>query len=351
MTCCGLETHSAGTRILAVILDLDGTLLDTERATKDILKDLLRKYGKVVDREMEDNRFGMMHKEFTETIVKDYDLPLTPDQFSNEILPFYHQRWPLASALPGANRLIRHLHKHGVPLALASNSRTNNIEEKISHQQGWKELFAIVLGSDQVNAGKPSPDIFLEAAKRIGVDPGYCLVIEDSLVGVMAAKAAGMKVVVVPSVQTQADRYSVTDFVLLLLLEFQPEPWGLPAFEDWVMNALPIEPMHVKGLLQKGFLLEVADDVPSSLADQVSKVCFGWAKLNTDEILKVVVGIGWKWDSCTTRRLIQPLLIGKSNKFVSDHFQVLLVGFIRGLRDKEKKLIDIELVEEDKLIT
>ncbi|KAF6151744.1 hypothetical protein GIB67_002027 [Kingdonia uniflora] len=97
--------------------------------------------------------------------------------------------------------------------------------------------------------------------------------------------------------------------------------------------------------------MENIDDGPSSLADQVSGVYFGWAKLNMDEILKVVVGIGWKWDSCTTRRLIQPLQIGKSNKSVFDkHFQVLLVGFIRGLRDKAKKLINIELVEEDKLI-
>ncbi|KAF6142980.1 hypothetical protein GIB67_014547 [Kingdonia uniflora] len=185
---------------------------------------------------------------------------------------------------------------------------------------------------------------FSEAEKRIGVDPGYCLVNENSLVGVIVMKAPGIKAVAVPSIQTQANCYSVEDFVLHSLLEFQPEPWGLPSFEDWVINALPIE-----GLLQKGFLCEVADDGPSSLANQVSGVYFGWAKLNMDEILKVVVGIRWKWDSCSTRRLIQPLLIGKSNKFVSDkHSQVLLVGFIRGLRDK--MLINIELVEEDKLI-
>ncbi|KAF6165360.1 hypothetical protein GIB67_018804 [Kingdonia uniflora] len=112
------------------------------------------------------------------------------------------------------------------------------------------------------------------------------------LVGVMAAKAAEMKVVAVPSIQTQADPLFRSGF--------------------WMMNALPIE-----GLLQKGFLCEVTelilqllkimeniDDGPSSLADQVYGVYFRWAKLNTDEILKVVVGIGWKWDSCTTRRLI-----------------------------------------------
>ncbi|KAF6168047.1 hypothetical protein GIB67_011432 [Kingdonia uniflora] len=111
--------------------------------------------------------------------------------------------------------------------------------------------------------------------------------LERLRVGVMVAKAAGMKVVAVSSIQTQANPLFRSGFYASFILEFQPEPWGLSAFEDWVMNALPIE-----GLLQKGFLCEVADDGPSSLADQVSGIYFGWVKLNTDEILKVVVGIG-----------------------------------------------------------
>ncbi|KAF5205326.1 bifunctional riboflavin kinase/FMN phosphatase-like, partial [Thalictrum thalictroides] len=162
MSCCCSNTNTTScngdTKILAVILDLDGTLLNTEKATKHILKEFLERYGKVVDRDEEDKRLGMMHMEAVTSIVKDYDLPLTPDQFSKEIMPLYHQKWPLAKPLPGANRLIIHLHKHGVPFALASNSITRNIENKISHQRGWKESFSTVLGSDQVNFGKPSPD-------------------------------------------------------------------------------------------------------------------------------------------------------------------------------------------------
>ncbi|GMP24945.1 hypothetical protein CsSME_00002033 [Camellia sinensis var. sinensis] len=65
-------------------------------------------------------------------------------------------------------------------------------------------------------------------------------------VGVKAAKATGIKVVVVPSLQNAANQYYIADYVLHSLLEFRPELWGLPPFEDWVDNALPIEPLYSK---------------------------------------------------------------------------------------------------------
>ncbi|KAK7859568.1 bifunctional riboflavin kinase/fmn phosphatase [Quercus suber] len=67
--------------------------------------------------------------------------------------------WLQAKPLPGANRLMKHLHKHGVPFALASNSLREYIDVKISLQKGWKEYFSVILGSDQVKSGKPSPDL------------------------------------------------------------------------------------------------------------------------------------------------------------------------------------------------
>ncbi|KAB1209813.1 Bifunctional riboflavin kinase/FMN phosphatase [Morella rubra] len=91
MSCCG--SCKPKTKVLAVILDLDGTLLDTENATKGILKEFLTRYGKEVDREREDKkRLGMTQKESAAGIVKDYDLPLTPEQFVNEITPMYREK-------------------------------------------------------------------------------------------------------------------------------------------------------------------------------------------------------------------------------------------------------------------
>ena len=180
-------------RVSAVIFDLDGTLLDTERATRDVLKEFLGTYGKVPDAAKEEKRLGQMHRESTTGIIADYGLPITVEEYSEAIYPLYIKRWQRASPLPGVSRLLKHLHKNGTPLALASNSIRRNIDHKILKLGELKDCFSVVLGGDQVPHGKPCPDIFLEAAKRLGVNPSSCLVIEDSLVGVQAAKASGAK--------------------------------------------------------------------------------------------------------------------------------------------------------------
>lgn len=346
------KTHYSETPIAAVILDLDGTLLNTEQATKGVLGEFLKRYGKVLDREKEDKRLGMIHKESAISIVKDYELPITPDSYTQEIMPMYQEKWVHAKALPGANRLIQHLHYHGVPFALASNSLRKNIETKISHQQGWREYFAVILGSDQVRAGKPSPDLFLEAAKQMVVDPVHCLVIEDSLIGVKAAKAAGMKVVAVPSLQNAADQYSHADSILHSLLELQPELWGLQPFDDWVDKALPIDdPFHLKGWYSKGLLCQSKESEESALPDQVFGLFFGWAKFDAHEIFKVVASIGWDYGCCTCKRKIHIHLLEVSNGHICDQqVQILLVGYIRGLTNEENKAIDIKIPEEDKSV-
>ncbi|KAL7215859.1 hypothetical protein ACSBR1_027910 [Camellia fascicularis] len=344
------ESQNGETHISAVILDLDGTILNTEQTTKGVLGELLARYGKVLDREKEDQRLGMTFKESLVAVVKDYDLPITTDCFSEEITPMYQEKWVHAKALPGANRLIQHLCKHEVPFALASNSMRKNIDTKISHQKGWREYFSVILGSDQVKSGKPSPDLFLEAANKMGVDAVHCLVIEDSMVGVKAARAAGMKVVAVPSLQNAADQYYIADSVLHSLLEFRPELWGLPPFEDWVDNALPIEPLYLKVWYSNGHLHRSADSGESALPDQVFGIYIGWAKFDTDEIFKVVTSIGWD-RCCTRKRKIQIHLLDVSNEQICDgEAQIVLVGYIRELSNEENRVSDIEIPEEDKSI-
>uniref|UniRef100_A0A452YCK3 Riboflavin kinase n=1 Tax=Aegilops tauschii subsp. strangulata TaxID=200361 RepID=A0A452YCK3_AEGTS len=162
-------------------------------------------------------------------------------------------RWGNIKALPGANRLIKHLKSSRVPAALASNSSRSNIESKISCQQGWKEYFSAIVGADEVESGKPSPDIFLEAAKRMNADPSNCLVIEDSVPGVTAGKAAGMHVIAVPSVPKRTDEFSSADEIINSLLDLRPEKWGLPPFNDWIEGTLPIDPWFIGGPVIKGF--------------------------------------------------------------------------------------------------
>ncbi|BBN67557.1 riboflavin kinase/FMN hydrolase [Prunus dulcis] len=340
MSCCDCASKHCNAeapkpKILAVIFDLDGTLIDTERATKGVFQEFLARYGKVLDKEREEKKsLGMTLKDSATSVVKDYDLPLTPDQFIQEIIPMYQEKWLYSKALPGANRLIKHFHDRGVPIALASNSLREYIDAKISHHRGWKERFSVILGSDQVKAGKPSPDLFEEAAKQMGVDAVHCLVIEDSVVGVKAANAARMEVVAVPP-RGEATCSSLANTVLHSLLEFQPAHWGLPPFEDWVDNALPIEPIYFSGLNVNGFVSEITEDGRSTLPDQVWGVFFGWGVADMEKTYRVAVGIGLDYSSCSPNKNIQMYAVDGNNCCISNQqMKLLLVGYIRGLNTK-----------------
>ncbi|KAL5989639.1 hypothetical protein ACLOJK_010532 [Asimina triloba] len=315
------------------------------KASRNVLKDLLLcKYGKEVDAAKEGKRLGQTHNERAAAVVKDYDLPLTPEEFLREIMPYYKARqrtslgWADVKPLPGANRLINHLHKHGIPFALASNSVQEDIELKISHHKGWKESFSVILGRNEVKSGKPAPDLFLEAAKRMDVDAASCLVIEDSLPGINAAKAAGMKVVAVTSPLTQAKCFSVAHCILHSLLEFQPEKWSLPAFDDWLQNALPIETLHIKDQASN-----------ESLPDQVAGVYFGWAEIGTYGTFKMVVTIGWNLYLGIAKRVIRPCILHVLDKDASgEQAELWIVGYVQKLHSKENIMAALEISQEDK---
>ncbi|KAJ6405387.1 hypothetical protein OIU84_013359 [Salix udensis] len=228
--------------VSAVILDLDGTLLHTDGIVSDVLKAFVVKYGKQWDGRETQKILGRTPLEAAAAVVEDYELPCSTDDFLTQFTPLLYDQWCKIKVLPGANRLIKHLSGHNVPMALASNSPRENIESKISYQQGWMGSFSVIIGGDEVRTGKPSPEIFLEAAKRL----------KYSLPGVTAGKAAGMEVVAVPSIP-KSHLYTEADEVINSLLDLQPESWGLPPFEDWMEGALPIEPWHIGGPVVKGF--------------------------------------------------------------------------------------------------
>lgn len=132
--------------------------------------------------------------------------------------------------LPGTLELIRHLAKYDIPQAIASSSSQHHFQLKTASHQQWLGIFeTITLGDDpEIEQGKPAPDIFLLAAKRLNAPPENCLVFEDSVAGIKAAIAAGMSVVAIPDPVFDRQLFQDADLVLDSMTQFQPQDWGLP---------------------------------------------------------------------------------------------------------------------------
>ncbi|KAK0180319.1 hypothetical protein PV327_005976 [Microctonus hyperodae] len=170
-------------------------------------------------------------------IIECYDLPLTPEEFWTQLQPHYEELFAESQMMPGAERLLRHLHKHNIPIALATSSSKSSYELKTKLVKPMFELFhhQVLGGSDpDVKEGKPAPDIFLVAASRFDdkPDPSKCLVFEDAPNGVQAALSAGMQVVMVPDSNLPKDLTQKATMVLKSLEDFKPELFGLPPFTD-----------------------------------------------------------------------------------------------------------------------
>ncbi|KAL0354053.1 UNVERIFIED_CONTAM: Bifunctional riboflavin kinase/FMN phosphatase [Sesamum angustifolium] len=188
------------------------------------------------------------------------------------------------------------------------------------------------------------------SCKKNGSGPIALLVIEDSLVGVKAGKAAGVKVVAVPSLQIESDSYSIADSTLHSLLEFQPEQWGLPQFGDWVDNTLPIEPIHLAGVFRNGLLQTYADNELPALPDQIWGLYIGWAKFDGPKVFKAVISIGWSVCGCNSKRKIRPCILNESDADKDDSkMQLLLMGYLRRSCSAGNILNNLDILDEDKL--
>lgn len=219
-------------KITHVIYDLDGLLLDTENLHATVNQMVANRYGQTIDHSLKCKVAGRKSHDSAQLLIKELNLPLTTEEFLQQKDEIIYQHYPHVLPLPGAVELTQHLTQNKIPQAVATSSGSRPFTAKTQSHQSWFSTFQLIVRGDdpELKRGKPAPDIFLLAAKRLGAEPEHCLVFEDALAGVAAALAAGMSVVAVPAPDMDQSLYQEAHQILNALTDFQPQLWHLPPF-------------------------------------------------------------------------------------------------------------------------
>lgn len=181
--------------IRAVIFDLDGLLIDSEGLWQKTDIEFLQKRGVVYNKRTRNKIRGTGQREAIEIYKKEFMIEGDIKNLISERRGiFYSLVKGKLSLLPGAEKFIKELHSKGYLLAVATGGHTKERIEGILRQFGLNRYFSLLVSSDEVERGKPAPDVYFATAIRLGVKPLNCLVLEDAVNGVLAAKNAGMKV-------------------------------------------------------------------------------------------------------------------------------------------------------------
>jgi len=192
----------------AVIFDFDGLMIESERVALRIWKSVVAELGGEMDDEANRLLIGKAPTAGV-TIVRDlFDLPIETE----ELRQIYwtrrtEQMCKEAEPVDGLEEFIHFLMGKNIRLGVASNSPTAYVEQVLAAIR-LRDQMGCVIGSDQVNTGKPAPDVYLAAALALGIKYGVCLAIEDSPIGVNAAVRAGMTCYAIPNLDLGGEDFS-----------------------------------------------------------------------------------------------------------------------------------------------
>lgn len=209
---------------VAVVFDMDGVLIQSEEVWDEVREAYVRERGGRYDAEIQRAMMGMSSTEWSQYLHDTAGVPDEPESINADVvrrmLAAYRDHLPL---IDGAAAAVRRLATH-VPLALASSANRPLIEAALA-AAGLTSCFRVTVSSEEVAQGKPAPDVYLEAARRLDVDPHACVAIEDSHGGIRSAKAAGMRVIAFPNPTYPPDdeALALADAVIRSLDELTPE--------------------------------------------------------------------------------------------------------------------------------
>jgi HAD superfamily hydrolase (TIGR01509 family) len=208
------------TKIAAVILDMDGLMLDTESIYKRAWQTAGDQCGYPIDDGFYHTLIGQPNSACEASLFERYGAGFPMNEFRARWTDLWHAEVESAGipTKPGLTELLSFLNDHQIPIAIATSSDQNYAAFSL-RAAGLADVFSHIVTGDQIVHGKPAPDIYIEAARRLGVAAEHCVAIEDSDAGALAANASGMITVMVPdlkepSATARAAAFCVVDSLL-----------------------------------------------------------------------------------------------------------------------------------------
>ncbi|MGE5343690.1 MAG: HAD family hydrolase [Candidatus Omnitrophota bacterium] len=195
----------------AIIFDMDGLMIDSERLYQETQQEMARQFGKTMPEGMRQRMMGRKPIESLRLFVEELAIPADPEtllDYRTGIMreKLTHELVPM----PGLFHIIDTFYRR-LKLAIGTGAQAEFLDLVIDGL-GIREKFDVLQSSDDIKHGKPDPEIYLNTCRQLGVDPSECFVLEDALNGVLAGKHAGCHVIAVPTVYTRDQDFGIADF-------------------------------------------------------------------------------------------------------------------------------------------
>ncbi len=205
--------------IKVIIFDFDGTLVDSEDANIESGSEAFNKFGYTLSAEDKAVILAKHPLDFVPEIIAKNKLELPAEELIRESTARYEDIYTRTRTLrPGAKELLEFLKAKGTVVAIATSSDRLQVDQFIK-TFGFENIFSSIVSQEDVRQRKPDPEAYLLSLKRLGVRPEDALAIEDSEIGLAAAKGAGLKCTVIPSSQTKGQDFSRADYIFGSLTE------------------------------------------------------------------------------------------------------------------------------------
>jgi HAD superfamily hydrolase (TIGR01509 family) len=180
------------------VFDLDGVIVQSEELWDAARRELAAEHDIEWPDDATDAMMGMSSKEWSKYMHDEVGVPDPPEEINRRVLAWVEKRYREDLPwIPGARKAVERVGAE-FPLGLATSSN-REIIDIVVEIGGFEDLFKVTVSSEEVERGKPAPDVYLEATSRMGVDPERAAAVEDSTNGLLAAEAAGMRVIAIPN--------------------------------------------------------------------------------------------------------------------------------------------------------